>query len=65
MPEFIQKKIDTGLLTYSYENWVTTNGLKFPTKMQNMGNKTEIFEAMNVSASKSVDDELYVVKVRY
>lgn len=63
MPEFIQKKIASGLLTYSFDKWVTVSGLKVATEFQNMGEKKEIVKVSNVKMG-SPDDDLYVRRVR-
>ena len=64
MPELMQKQMgDTGRLGFSLDGWTDVGGLKFATKLENLGVKGEIFEFSNVTIDDP-DDTLYIPTVR-
>jgi hypothetical protein len=62
VPEIIEKQVPEGRIGFSILGWQEAGGLKFPTKIQNMGMKSEVFEFQDISIGDP-DDRLYVPSV--
>jgi hypothetical protein len=60
--EVIEKQIGGGRIGYSVSEWVEAGGLKWPTRFQNLGLKTEIIEYVDVAVG-SPDDATYMPSV--
>ena len=56
-------KPDTARIGYELQDWVTVDGMKFPTKLQNIGLKSEVivFSDIRIGAP---EEDLYVPQVR-
>jgi len=52
-----------GRLGYEISGWVEAGGLKWPTRFQNLGLKTEVIEYSDVAVG-SPDDTTYMPQVR-
>lgn len=63
MPELMQKKTPAGRLGFGLGGWTDVGGLKFATKLQNLGVEGEIFEFSNIAIGEP-DDTLYIPAVR-
>ncbi len=59
MPEVWQKAVSGGRLGYKLEEWTTVDGLKFPTKLQNLGVEGEVFLFSNIKIGEP-EDRLYI-----
>jgi hypothetical protein len=54
---------DNNRLGYKLGDWVTVNGMKFPTRHENIGYKGEVISFKDISVSAEPDDDLYVPNV--
>jgi hypothetical protein len=63
MPELMQKKTPAGRLGFGLGGWTDVGGLKFATKLQNLGVEGEIFEFSNIEVGEP-EDTLYIPTVR-
>lgn len=63
LPEIVEKQSANGRLGYILSDWISVGGMKFPGKLQNIGNKGEIFTISNVKVSEP-DDFLFVPRAR-
>lgn len=60
--QVIEKGMGSGRIGYQVSGWVESGGLKFPTRFQNLGLKTEIIEYSEVAVG-SPDDSTYMPSV--
>jgi hypothetical protein len=58
MPEIIEKTVDGGRLGFALLDWVDVAGMKFPSKLQNLGME-EVFQIENIKVGEP-DDALYI-----
>jgi hypothetical protein len=63
LPEVLEKSSNGGRVGFSLQEWTTVGGMKFPTKLQNMGMPGEIFQIESIEVGEP-DDELYIPQVR-
>ena len=63
MPEIWEKKLPEGRVAYHLQSWVDVGGLKFPTKLLNIGQPKEIYLIENVAIG-SPDDSRYIRAIR-
>lgn len=63
LPEIVEKQVSGGRIGYAVSGWQEVGALKFPTKHQNIGLKSEVFVIEDLKIG-SPDDELYVPQVR-
>jgi len=61
--EVLEKQMGGGRIGYGISNWIEAGGLKWPTRFQNLGLKTEIIEYSDVAVG-SPDDTTYMPQVR-
>jgi hypothetical protein len=54
---------DASRLGYKLGDWVTVNGMKFPTRHENIGYKGEVITFKDISVSAEPDEDLYVPNV--
>jgi hypothetical protein len=62
MPEIVEKVVEGGRLGFALLDWVDVSGLRFPTKLQNLG-MAEVFQIENIKVGKP-DDSLYIPPTR-
>jgi hypothetical protein len=55
---------DTARIGYRLVNWVDVNGMKFPTRHENIGYKGEVVVFQDIRVSSDPDDSLYVPSVQ-
>ena len=63
MPEVIERQEGTGRVGFSLADWTTVAGVKLPTRMQNLGMASEVFQIEGIEIGDP-DESLYVVPVR-
>ncbi len=63
LPEIWEKKLKAGRVAYHLEDWVEVDGLKFPTKFQNIGQTKEVYKLENIKLG-SPDDSDYMRAIR-
>jgi hypothetical protein len=63
MPEVIEQTKGAGRIGYLLSDWVDAGGLKWPTKLQNIGLAAEVIEFAGVKTGEP-DDSRYEVTVR-
>ena len=63
MPEVIERQEGTGRVGFSLADWTTVAGGKLPTRMQNLGMASEVFQIEGIEIGDP-DESLYVVPVR-
>jgi hypothetical protein len=54
---------DTSRLGYKLSGWVDVKGMKFPTKLENIGYKGEVITFQDIDVSSEPDEDLYVPSV--
>lgn len=59
LPEVIEQQRGAGRIGYQLSDWVDAGGLKWPSKMQNLGLKTEIIHYSDIAVGDP-DDSTYV-----
>lgn len=59
LPEVIEQQRGAGRIGYQLSDWVDAGGLKWPSKMQNLGLKTEIIHYSDIAVGNP-DDSTYV-----
>ena len=59
LPEVIEQQRGAGRIGYQIQGWSDAGGLKWPTKLQNLGLKSEIIEFTDIAVG-SPDDSTYV-----
>ncbi len=62
LPEIIEKQAGAGRIGFQILAWTEVGGLKFPTKLQNMGLDGEVFEFAEIKIG-APDDQLYIPQV--
>ena len=62
LPQVVEMQKGAGRIGYELSGWVDAGGLKFPTKLQNLGFKGETIELSGIELG-DVDEELYVPSV--
>jgi hypothetical protein len=62
LPAVLQKQSPAGRLGFRIVGWQEADGLRFPTRVQNLGLEGEIFELSEIAISDP-DDRLYIPQV--
>lgn len=64
MPEVLEKVQGAGRIGYQISGWVDAGGLKWPTRFQNLGLKSEVIEYSDIAVGDP-DDSTYVRSVAH